>query len=183
MYQIKNQLKQTVASLMNSQDLKQSVLLQMLLRITKESKLQEVAATTSARIHVLETTAKISTMAAKTSTTTSKMAVADTVAAATVTVTNATTEENMAAANVQEDPQRDTAVAATMTSMSAHATREVPGEMSVTAFQLIRPSRISNSVMSSAMTRLSKTDTARLKITESLSTVVLVPILSKDVIP
>jgi uncharacterized membrane protein YkoI len=176
MYQIKNQLKQTVASRMNSQDLKQSVLLQMLLRITKESKLQEVAATTSARIHVLETTAKISTMAAKTSTTTSKMAVADTVPAATVTVTNATTD-------VQKDHQRDTAVTATMTSMSAHATREVPGEMSVTAFQLIRPSRISNSVMSSAMTRLSKTDTARLKITESLSTVVLVPILSKDVIP
>ena len=135
-------------------------------------------------IHLVETTAvKSTTLATKTSTTTSKVkAVADTeTAPVAAVIMNAQEGTTTMTANVQEDPQGDTAMSATMTSTIALATREVPGEMSVTAFQLIRPSRISNSVMSSAMTRLSKTDTARLKITESLSTVVLVPIPSKEV--
>jgi hypothetical protein len=62
-------------------------------------------------------------------------------------------------------------------------TGQVLRGMLMTAFQLIRPSRISNSVMSSAMTRLSKTDTARLKITESLTSVMLEPDPTKDQTP
>ena len=60
---------------------------------------------------------------------------------------------------------------------------QVPRGMLITASQLIRRSRISNSVMSSAMTRLSKTDTARLKITESLTSVMLELDQTKDQTP
>ena len=167
MFQSKNQLMKTVLLRMNSENLMLSVLLQMLLRITKEPKLLEMDMAVVAMktglmaIHLVETTAVKST--------TSKVkAVADTeTAPVAAVIMNAQEGTTTMTANVQEDPQGDTAMSATMTSTIALATREVPEEMSVTAFQLIRPSRISNSVMSSAMTRLSKTDTARLKITES----------------
>jgi hypothetical protein len=84
--------------------------------------------------------------------------------------------------------QGDMEMTALMIKMSSTPTRkevprEVPRTLLMSAFQLIRPSRISNSVMSSAMTRLSKTDTARLKITESSNSVMLVPDPTKEAIP
>jgi hypothetical protein len=113
----------------------------------------------------------------------SKTAVAMTVeitveAERTIIIMTATTEEIPAmTATTEEIP------AMTATTEETHATGKVAImaiAFVVAAFQLIGPSRISNSVMSSAMTELSKKDTASQKITESSNTVVLVPDPTKE---
>jgi hypothetical protein len=89
------------------------------------------------------------------------------------------TEETQATVKNQLQRQGDIMTLMMMTS----AASKIPGPLLITAFQLIRPSRISNLVMSSAMTRLSKIDTARLKITESSNSVMLGPDQTKEQIP
>jgi hypothetical protein len=91
----------------------------------------------------------------------------------------ATAEEALTIVGTQET----TAMTMIIKDITAKAAKKVPRELLITAFQLIRRSRIWNSVMSSAMTRLSKIDTARLKITESLSSVLLEPDPTKELIP
>ncbi len=81
-----------------------------------------------------------------------------------------------------EDLHQDTPMTLMITNATA-AKDKVPRVLLITAFLLIRPFRISNSVMSSAMTRLNQTDTARLKTTESLILVMLVPDPTKEPIP
>jgi hypothetical protein len=124
----------------------------------------------------------------------SKTAVAMTVeitveAERTIIIMTATTEEipAMMTATTEEIPAMTATTeeipAMTATTEETHATGKVAImaiAFVVAAFQLIGPSRISNSVMSSAMTELSKKDTASQKITESSNTVVLVPDPTKE---
>jgi hypothetical protein len=100
----------------------------------------------------------------------------------TMTATTSTMASMTATATTEDQTIGDTPLTMMITNATA-AKDKVLGELLITAFLLIRPFRISNSVMSSAMTRLSKIDTARLKITESLSSVLLEPDPTKELIP
>ena len=125
------------------------------------------------------TTSKIDSATAAATTATA----AATTAAATTAMTPTTSTMTV---EIALDAEREAAtmIEDQLDATTSTASRDVARSLLLTiAFQLIRPSRILNSVMSSAMTRLSKTDTARLKITESSNTVMLVQIPVKELIP
>ena len=123
---------------------------------------EEVVANTTSMMEDLrgpKTNTNVATMSATTST---------------MTLTTATTEEIEAATTIED--QGDTAMIMMMMKTTAATGRP----LMATAFQQIGPSRIYNSVMFSAMTRMSRKDTASPKITESSNTVVLVPVPIKE---
>jgi hypothetical protein len=137
-----------------------------------------VNATTMMTIDTTKTATKImTTMTATTSTMnpTTVNTIEETKAAITII------ESLQSKVTIEEPYKGNTAITMMIIDVAAKET-PVGKALLATAFQLIRRSRISNSRMSSAMTRLSQIDTARLKITESSISVMLVPDPTKELI-